>query len=113
MKLGLIDAIVSPGDLLRVSRQWALDISDRRKPWVRSLHRTDKLPPLSEARVILRNAREQVKKIARNLPQHPACLDVMEEGIIHGGYNGVLKVFILLYSLMDLSYTPNCSFFNS
>ncbi|KAK4768744.1 hypothetical protein SAY86_026894 [Trapa natans] len=90
-KLGLIDAIVSSGELLKVSRLWALEIADGRKPWLRSLHRTDKLPPLSEARKILSIAREQAKKTAKNLPQHQACLDVIEEGIIHGGYIGILK----------------------
>ncbi|XP_031380091.1 peroxisomal fatty acid beta-oxidation multifunctional protein AIM1 [Punica granatum] len=90
-KLGLIDEVVPSGDLLKVSRLWALEIADRRKPWLRSLHRTDKLPPLSEARKILSIAREQAKKTAKNLPQHQACLDVIEEGIIHGGYSGVLK----------------------
>ncbi|KAK4761916.1 hypothetical protein SAY87_029800 [Trapa incisa] len=90
-KLGLIDAIVSSRELLKVSRLWALEIADGHKPWLRSLHRTDKLPPLSEARKILSIAREQAKKTAKNLPQHQACLDVIEEGIIHGGYIGILK----------------------
>lgn len=91
-ELGLIDAIVPSGELLKVSRLWALDIANRRKPWLRSLHRTDKLPSLSEARKILKIAREQAKKTALHLPQHQACLDVIEDGIVHGGYNGVLKV---------------------
>ncbi|GFS41029.1 enoyl-CoA hydratase/isomerase family [Actinidia rufa] len=91
-KLGLIDAIVSSEELLRVSRQWALDIAERRKPWMRSLHMTEKLGSLSEAREILKVARQQAKQTAPNMPQHQACLDVIEEGVIHGGYNGVLKV---------------------
>ncbi|KAI7754111.1 hypothetical protein M8C21_014734, partial [Ambrosia artemisiifolia] len=89
-KLGLIDAIVPPQDLLKVSRQWALDIADARKPWVRSLHRTDKIGSLSEARKIINNARQSAKRMAPNMPQHQACLDVIEEGIVHGGYAGVL-----------------------
>ncbi|KAI8571140.1 hypothetical protein RHMOL_Rhmol01G0095500 [Rhododendron molle] len=90
-KLGLIDALVSSEELLRVSRLWALDIAARRKPWIRSLHRTDKLGSLSESREILKVARQQAKQTAPNMPQHLACLDVIEEGIVHGGYNGVLK----------------------
>lgn len=93
-KLGLIDAIVPSTELLKVARQWALDIAERRKPWMRSLHRTDKIGSLSEAREVLKSARQQVKQTARNMPQHLACLDVIEEGIVHGGYNGVLKVSI-------------------
>ncbi|CAI0628816.1 unnamed protein product [Linum tenue] len=91
-KLGLIDALVSSEELLNVSRQWALDIAERRKPWVRSLHKTDKIGSLSEARQVLKAARLQAKKTAPNMPQHLGCLDVIEDGIIHGGYNGVLKV---------------------
>ncbi|KAJ6797149.1 peroxisomal fatty acid beta-oxidation multifunctional protein [Iris pallida] len=88
---GLIDAITSPEELIRVSRLWALDIAERRKPWISSLHRTDKLVPLSEAREILKAARLQVKKTNPHMPQHQACLDAIEEGIVFGGYAGVLK----------------------
>ncbi|GMI88578.1 ABNORMAL INFLORESCENCE MERISTEM [Hibiscus trionum] len=90
-KLGLIDALVPSEDLLKVSRAWALDIAERRKPWLRSLHRTDKIGSLSEAREVLGIARQQAKKTAPNLPHHLTCLDVIEEGIVHGGYSGVLK----------------------
>ncbi|KAL3322889.1 hypothetical protein AABB24_040137 [Solanum stoloniferum] len=90
-KLGLIDAVVPSKELLKVARQWALDIAERRKPWMRSLHRTDKIGSLSEAHEVLKLARKQVKQTVRNMPQHLACLDVIEEGIVHGGYNGVLK----------------------
>lgn len=88
---GLIDAITSPEELIRVSRLWALDIAERRKPWISSLHRTDKLVPLSEAREILKAARLQVKKTNPHMPQHQVCLDAIEEGIVFGGYAGVLK----------------------
>nr|VDC83701.1 unnamed protein product [Brassica rapa] len=90
-KLGLIDALVPPGELLSTSRKWALDIALGRKPFLRSLYRTDKIGSLSEARAILKNARQLAKKIAPNMPQHHVCIDVIEEGIIHGGYSGILK----------------------
>ncbi|CAI9758987.1 unnamed protein product [Fraxinus pennsylvanica] len=95
-EVGLVDAIVPLQELLKVSRQWALDIAGRHKPWIRSLHSMDKLGPLSEAHDILKLARQQAKQTAKNMPQHLACLDVIEEGVIHGGYIGVLmeaKVF--------------------
>ncbi|PHU08101.1 Glyoxysomal fatty acid beta-oxidation multifunctional protein MFP-a [Capsicum chinense] len=90
-KLGVIDAVVPSTELLKVARQWALDIAERRKPWVRSLHRTEKIGSISEAHEVLKLARQQVKQTARNMPQHLACLDVIEEGIIHGGYKGIIK----------------------
>ncbi|KAA8534959.1 hypothetical protein F0562_029962 [Nyssa sinensis] len=90
-KLGLIDDVVSSEELLRVSRVWALDMADRRKPRTRSLHRTEKLGSLSEVHEILKFARQHAKQTAPNMPQHQACLDVIEEGIVHGGYHGVLE----------------------
>ncbi|KAK8936014.1 Peroxisomal fatty acid beta-oxidation multifunctional protein [Platanthera zijinensis] len=88
---GLIDAIASPNELLVVAKQWALDIAEKRKPWISSLHRTDILGSLSESRQILQAAREQVKRISPHMPQHQACLDAIEDGIVFGGYAGVLK----------------------
>lgn len=79
-------------ELLKASQQLALDIVGGVKPWLRSLYRTDKLGSLSEARDTLKMARHQVKQTYKNMPQHHACLDVIEEGVIRGGYDGVLKV---------------------
>nr|VDD48626.1 unnamed protein product [Brassica oleracea] len=90
-KFGLVDALVPSGELLSTSRKWALDIALGRKPFLRSLHRTDKIGSLSEARAILKDTRQLAKKIAPNMPQHHVCIDVIEEGIVHGGYSGVLK----------------------
>ncbi|KAK8595592.1 hypothetical protein V6N12_064110 [Hibiscus sabdariffa] len=89
--LGLIDDIAPSKELVRASRLFALEIANRCKPWVRSLHRTDKIGSLSEAQGLLRAAREQAKRTAPNMPQHLACLDAVEEGILHGGFKGLLK----------------------
>lgn len=94
MKLGLVNAIVSPQELLKESRMWALEIAEGRKPLVRSLHMRDKLGSLSEAHKFLMAARQKAKETAPNLPQHQVCLDVIEEGIVHGGYAGILKVIL-------------------
>ncbi|XP_039066206.1 peroxisomal fatty acid beta-oxidation multifunctional protein AIM1-like [Hibiscus syriacus] len=90
-KLGLIDAIVPSEELLKVSRRWVLDIAEKCKPWVLSLHITDKIGSLSEVKEVIKIARQQAKRTAPILPQHQACLDVIEEGIVHGGYTGILK----------------------
>jgi enoyl-CoA hydratase/3-hydroxyacyl-CoA dehydrogenase len=89
---GLIDELASPSDIIKVARQWALDIAEGRKPWLSSLRRTDKLVSLAEAREVLKAARQLVKRQFPNMPQHQACLDSIEEGIVAGGYAGVLKV---------------------
>nr|XP_016510895.1 PREDICTED: peroxisomal fatty acid beta-oxidation multifunctional protein AIM1-like [Nicotiana tabacum]XP_016510896.1 PREDICTED: peroxisomal fatty acid beta-oxidation multifunctional protein AIM1-like [Nicotiana tabacum] len=85
-ELGLIDAIVSSEELLAVARCWALDIVEGRQPHCNSLEKTDKLGPKDESLEILKSARQRYRA-----PHYSACLDVIEEGIISGGFSGVLK----------------------
>lgn len=92
MNLGLVDAVVSPDKLLDTARRWALDILERRRPWVISYYRTDKLEPLGEAREILNFARAQARKRAPNLRHPLVCIDIIEEGIVSGPRAGLLKV---------------------
>ncbi|KAI6693028.1 hypothetical protein NL676_020738 [Syzygium grande] len=89
--LGLVDAVVSPNELVATARQWALDILERRRPWVASLYRTDKLEPLGEAREIFKFARVQTKKQAPNLAHPLVCIDVVEEGVVSGPFAGLWK----------------------
>lgn len=91
LNLGLVDAVVSPDQLLATARRWVLDILERRKPWVSSLYKTDKLEPLSEAREILNFARLQTRKQAPNLKHPLVCIDVVEEGVVSGPRAGLLK----------------------
>lgn len=89
--LGLVDAIVPENELLNTARRWALEILERRKPWVSSLYKTDKLEPLGEAREILKFARAQARKQAPNLNHPLVCIDVIEEGIASGPRAGLWK----------------------
>lgn len=91
--MGLIDAVVPPAELLNTARRWALDIVERRKPWVSSVLRTDKLPSLGEAREILNFARGQTRKQAPNLKHPLMCLDAVEVGIVSGPRAGLEKVY--------------------
>ncbi|KAL9669026.1 hypothetical protein QQ045_006567 [Rhodiola kirilowii] len=89
--LGLVDAVVSPNELINTARQWALDILEFKKPWVVSLYKTDKIEPLGEAREILNFARAQARKQAPNLNHPQVCIDVIEEGIVSGPRRGLYK----------------------
>ncbi|CAN6926709.1 unnamed protein product [Brassica oleracea] len=89
--LGLVDAVVPPAELLNAARRWALEIAERRKPWVCSVLKTDKLPPLGEAREILKFAREQTRKQAPNLKHPLMCLEAVEVGIVYGPRAGLEK----------------------
>ncbi|XVF32798.1 hypothetical protein REPUB_Repub17cG0113700 [Reevesia pubescens] len=82
--LGLVDAISSADELIATARHWAKDILECRRPWTVSLYRTDRLEPLAETRMILKHARIKAKKQAPNLKHLLICIDVIEEGLVHG-----------------------------
>uniref|UniRef100_A0A0E0KYM9 Uncharacterized protein n=1 Tax=Oryza punctata TaxID=4537 RepID=A0A0E0KYM9_ORYPU len=104
-QLGLIDAIVSPNDLLNTACRWALDISESRRPWVHTLSRTDKLESPDETREILKFSRAQVQKQAANLRHPLVCIDVIEEGIVSGPRAGLRKEAI---AFQDLVFSDTC-----
>lgn len=87
---------MAPNELVSTARRWALDIVERRRPWVASLHKANKLESLGEAREILKFARAQVRKQAPNLKHPLVCIDVIEEGIVSGPRAGLWKVLIFL-----------------
>ncbi|THG03548.1 hypothetical protein TEA_012206 [Camellia sinensis var. sinensis] len=89
--LGLVDATVSPDELINTARQWALDILEAKRPWVKSLYKTDKIEPLGEAREILKFARTQARKQAPNLEHPIVCINVVEEGIVSSPRAGLWK----------------------
>ncbi|GAA0152638.1 dehydrogenase [Lithospermum erythrorhizon] len=91
LSLGLVDAVVSPNELVDTARRWAIDMLERRKPWVSSLYKTDKLEPLPEAREILKFARAQTRRQAPNLKHPLLCIDAVEEGIVSGPVAGLWK----------------------
>ncbi|KAF5944693.1 hypothetical protein HYC85_018770 [Camellia sinensis] len=89
--LGLVDATVSPDELINTARQWALDILEAKRPWVKSLYKTDKIEPHGEAREILKFTRTQARKQAPNLEHPIVCIDVVVEGIVSGPRAGLWK----------------------
>ncbi|KAL7080912.1 hypothetical protein ACP275_14G007900 [Erythranthe tilingii] len=91
LSLGLVDAVTSPAELVNTARRWALDILERKRPWVISYYKTDKLESLGEAREILNFARVQTRKRAPNLKHPLVCIDVIEEGIVSGSRAGLWK----------------------
>ena len=89
---GLVDAVTSANELVNAACSWALEIVEKKKPWFRSLHRTDNLPDLAEVKDVMKFARVQAKMKAANV-QHPiVCIDVIEEGIVSGPRAGLMKV---------------------
>ncbi|KAL5713308.1 hypothetical protein ACHQM5_015394 [Ranunculus cassubicifolius] len=90
-RLGLVDCIASSDELVSVATRWALDIAEGGKPWISSLHITDRLEPLPEARKILELARAQAREQTPNLEYPLVCIDTMEEGILSGGRAGLWR----------------------
>ncbi|XP_028554615.1 peroxisomal fatty acid beta-oxidation multifunctional protein [Dendrobium catenatum] len=87
---GLVDTIAPSEELLTVARRWALEIAEGRKAWRKTLDRTDRLSALYETRQKLYAFRKDAERTP-NMPQNQLCLDAIEEGVVHGGYAGVLK----------------------
>lgn len=92
----LVDAIAPADKLLEVARQWALDISERIRPWVISLHKTDKLGSLEEARAILNAARIEVQRRNPNVVHPLVCINVIEQGIVSDTREALWKVIYAL-----------------
>ncbi|RWW13895.1 hypothetical protein GW17_00022374 [Ensete ventricosum] len=66
-----------------------------RKPWIKSLYRTDKLEPLEKAREVLQSARVEARNRSPNVQFPSVCIDVIEEGIVSGPRAGLWKVGIV------------------
>ncbi|KAF9677982.1 hypothetical protein SADUNF_Sadunf08G0164600 [Salix dunnii] len=98
--LGLVDAVVSPNELVSAACQWALDILECRRPWIASLYKTEKLDSLGEAREIFKFARAQAQKQAPNLIHPIVCIDVVEHGIVSGPRAGLYKEFVSFQDLV-------------
>ncbi|WZY96201.1 hypothetical protein YC2023_068530 [Brassica napus] len=105
--LGLVDAVVPPAELLNAARRWALDIAERRKPWVSSVLKTDKLPPLGEAREILKFAKDQTRRQAPNLKHPLMCLEAVEVGIVSGSRAGLEKEALISSQVVKLDTTKS------
>ncbi|XP_047095370.1 glyoxysomal fatty acid beta-oxidation multifunctional protein MFP-a-like [Lolium rigidum] len=103
-KLGLVDAIVPANELVSTACSCALEILEQKRPWFKSLHRTDRLPDIGEAKEILKFARVQAQKQAANL-QHPlVCIDIIEEGILSDP-RAVLMKEVLSGNMLQQSQT--------
>ncbi|XP_042381148.1 peroxisomal fatty acid beta-oxidation multifunctional protein MFP2-like isoform X1 [Zingiber officinale] len=89
--IGLVDAVVSTDELVKTAKCWALDIAEFRKPWIKSLHKADKLEPLEEVKKMLNSARSQARERSPHVHSPLDCIDVIEEGIISGPRNGLVK----------------------
>ncbi|XP_010524718.1 PREDICTED: peroxisomal fatty acid beta-oxidation multifunctional protein MFP2 [Tarenaya hassleriana] len=105
--LGLVDAVVPNAEILNTARHWALDIVERRKKWVSSIYKTDKLPPLGEAREILKFAKGQARKQAPNLKHPLMCLDAVEAGIVSGPRAGLEKEVEVSQQVVNLDTTKS------
>ncbi|XVE77589.1 hypothetical protein DITRI_Ditri13aG0075600 [Diplodiscus trichospermus] len=103
--LGLVDALCSADELINTARHWAKDILEFSRPWAVSLYRTDRLEPLAEARLILENARIKAKKQAPNLKHPLICIDVIEEGLMHGPRAALWKES---EALLELRQSDTC-----
>ncbi|XP_062231207.1 peroxisomal fatty acid beta-oxidation multifunctional protein MFP2-like [Phragmites australis] len=103
-ELGLVDNVASANELVSTACSWALEIAEQKRPWFKSLYRTDRLPALGEVKKILKYARVQAQKKAAYV-QHPiVCIDVIEEGIVSGPRTGLMQE-VLSAKMLERSQT--------
>lgn len=91
-KLGLVDEVVPPVDLMKAARAMALKLAEGKIPRMMTLYRTDRIPPLGQALIVLDAARGMARKAARGLEHPQLCIDAVEFGIQQGGMSGLSKV---------------------
>jgi enoyl-CoA hydratase/3-hydroxyacyl-CoA dehydrogenase len=87
-KAGLVDAVVFPENLLPEARRWALDIAEGRKPWNKSLTRTDHLGSDEDTFKVIKEARVKVQRMFPNVPHPTAMLDAVETGFLKNPHVG-------------------------
>ncbi len=89
---GLVDEITTKEHLVEIASKIALEMANGERPRMRTLEKTDKLEPFSEALQIFDFAHFQAKKQAPALEHPHLCIDVVRHGVEHGGYQGLEKV---------------------
>ncbi|KAJ3674471.1 hypothetical protein LUZ60_005087 [Juncus effusus] len=99
--LGLIDSYTASQDLISAARSLALQISEFKKPWIKTLYRTDRLPSVKDARAILNLARTELQKGQGNLEHFSACFEVVETGVVLGPQAGLVKEGYYAKKLQD------------
>eukprot|EP00210_Caulerpa_lentillifera_P001123 g1082.t2 len=87
---GLVEAVVSPQEILSSAKEVVLDIAGGRRPRLATLERTDHLEGFPEALQIFEFAHSQASRQAPGL-QHPHyCIEAVKAGVEHGGEQGLV-----------------------
>ena len=89
LKIGLVDAIVAPNQLLSTAMELARDIASKQKPKSMAFYRSDKLPDEQTVKKIMTQARRGAKKIKSVMPHPWLCVDAIEAGIVKGSEEGL------------------------
>lgn len=93
-ELGLVEEVANRDLVVPSAKALALEISLGRRPWLVTLHRTDRIENLREGLEIIESAREQMHQKAPDLRHPQLCLDAILAGLEHGGLAGMRMVQI-------------------
>jgi enoyl-CoA hydratase/3-hydroxyacyl-CoA dehydrogenase len=100
LKLGLVDAIVKPDQLMMAAGKLALDIASGKVPRRQASKLNDKIGTYEFGKAVIEVARAGALKKNRNLPQPFAYLDAVEEGLKNGFDAGLQKEIDLMSGLV-------------
>lgn len=90
--LGLVEAVAAKDFVVHAAKALAVEMAERRAPWLVTLRRTDRIEALGEAVETMEVARARMRRRARHLLHPQLCLDAVLAGIEHGGQAGLAKV---------------------
>lgn len=99
-KLGLVDAIVPPNQLLLAAGKLALEIAAGKVPRRISSKLNDKIGSYEMGKAVIETARAGALKKNRALPQPFAYLEAVEEGVKNGFDAGLKKEIDLMAGLV-------------
>ena len=100
LKLGLVDAIVPPDQLMMAAGKLALDIAAGKVPRRISSKLNDKIGTYEMGKAVIETARAGALKKNRNIPQPFAYLEAVEEGLKNGFESGIQKEIDLMSGLV-------------
>lgn len=100
MKLGLVDQLVKPDELMMAAGKLALSIAAGKVPRRVTSKLNDKIGSYDMAKAVIETGRAGALKKNRNLPQPFAYLDAVEAGVRDGFEAGLDKEITLMAGLV-------------
>jgi enoyl-CoA hydratase/3-hydroxyacyl-CoA dehydrogenase len=88
-KLGLVDAVVKPNELIAAASKLALEIASGAQPRRKALYSNEKIGSYEQGKAVIETARAAASKKNNKVPHFEAYFRVVEQGLKNGGEAGL------------------------